>query len=129
MSSKWTRLLVEVGLGIDQHGQDPTKAAIKAIKDAIQRVCIPYIVERQLIRSNTIKLEVTIGIPYPDKVDIERIKKEIPLEGKVVFNIVEGGLKSRCVLVPELGDKSDEMIIAVASITIYIDTQRLSRCQ
>lgn len=128
MSNKWTRLLVEVGLGIDQHGQDPTKAAIKAIKNAVQRVCIPYIVERQLIRSNTIKLEVTIGIPYPDKVDIGRIKKEIPLEGEVIFNIVEGGLKSRCVLVPELGDKSDEMIIAVASITIYINTQRLSRC-
>ncbi len=120
MSNNWTPLLVEVGLGVEQHGQDPTKAAIKAIRDAIQRVCIPYLVEKQLLKSGRIKLEISIGVPYHDRVDIERIKKEIPLEGDAVFKIVEGGLKTKCAKVPELGDKSDEMFVAVASITLYI---------
>jgi len=123
LSNKWARLLVEVGLGVEQHGQDPTKAAIKAIRDAIQRVCIPYLVEKQLLEPGRIKLEITIGVPYHDKVDIERIRKEIPLEGEAIFNIVEGGLKTRCVKVPELGDQSDEMLVAVTSITLYIKTE------
>jgi len=35
--SEWKKFVIEFGFGIDQHGQDPTHAAIKAIKDAISR--------------------------------------------------------------------------------------------
>jgi len=120
LPNRWTRLLVEVGLGVEQHGQDPTKAAIKAIRDAIQRVCIPYLVEEGLMEPDKIRLKVTIGVPHHDRVDVERIRREIPLEGEAEFEIIEGGLKTRCVMVPELGDRSDEMLIAVASITLYV---------
>ncbi len=37
--------IVEMGMGIDQHGQDPTSAAPKAVKDAISRSCLCGLVE------------------------------------------------------------------------------------
>jgi adenylate kinase len=34
------RFIVEIGMGVDFHGQDVTKAAVKAAKDAISRSCL-----------------------------------------------------------------------------------------
>ncbi len=31
------KFVIEVGMGVDQHGQDNTRAAEKAVQDAIQR--------------------------------------------------------------------------------------------
>ncbi len=39
------KFIVEMGMGIDQHGQDPTNAARKAVKDAISRSCLCGLVE------------------------------------------------------------------------------------
>ena len=34
------RFVMEMGTGIDQHGQDSTKAATRAIEDAVRRICL-----------------------------------------------------------------------------------------
>ena len=36
-------LSVQVGYGVDMHGQEPTKAAVKAVKDAIGSVSMPAV--------------------------------------------------------------------------------------
>ncbi len=116
----WIRLVVETGIGVDQHGQDPTRASIKAIRDAIQRVCLPVLVEEYKATPEDILVVVEIGVPYPEKVDKERLIREIPLEGRVELRIYDGGLKTSCVAMREYGDKTSEMLIAVVAITVYV---------
>lgn len=117
---EWKRYVIEMGMGIDQHGQDPTKAAIKAVKDAISRVCTVGLVELFDFNPKNIRIESIIGVPYPEYVEIEKVKAAIPLECTKDVNIIEGGLKGPGIALKEFGDKTDEILIAVAFITIYV---------
>ncbi|HEU97299.1 MAG TPA: hypothetical protein ENO36_00385 [Fervidicoccus fontis] len=112
-------MLVETGIGIDQHGQNPTKAAVKAVKDAISRVCIPYLMER----GKEFAVYVEIGVPHSSAVEKEEIAKALP--GGECYRLLgvevrEGGLSTRCIKSEDLGDRGDEMIIAVAAITVLV---------
>lgn len=118
MISEWKKYLVEVGIGIDHHGQDPTSASKKAVSDAIQRVCIPYLVSEDFKKKYELKIHVRIGVPMNDKVNKEEVLRVIPINGNKEIEVINGGLVSSCVMLREYGDKSDDMIIAVASITI-----------
>ncbi|AHF79457.1 Lin0512 family protein [Thermococcus paralvinellae] len=119
--NEWKRYVIEIGMGIDQHGQDSTKAAIKAVKDAISRVCTVGLLELfELDFERDVRVEVIIGGPYPEKVDVEKVRKAIPLKCEKVINVVNGGLKGPGIALEEFGDKTNEMLIAVAFITIYV---------
>lgn len=109
-------------MGIEQHGQDPTKAAVKAVKDAVSRVCIPYFLEK----GKEFAVYVEIGVPHSSQVRREEILKALP--GGECYKVLgievkEGGLATKCVRIEELGDKKDEMIIAVAAITVLVREQ------
>ncbi len=39
------RFVLEFGMGLDQHGQDVTNAACKAVKDAVARSCLSGLLE------------------------------------------------------------------------------------
>ncbi len=119
--SEWKRYVIEIGMGIDQHGQDSTKAAIKAVKDAISRICTVGLLELfELDFERDVKVEAIIGIPYPENVDVEEVRKAIPLRCEKVINVVNGGLKGPGIALEEFGDKTNEMLIAIAFITIYV---------
>jgi len=119
--SEWRRYVIEIGMGIDQHGQDPTKAAIKAIKDAITRVCTVGLLELfELDLERDIKAEILIGVPYSQRVNIEKVKEVIPLPCEKVVKIVEGGLKGPGIALKEFGDKTNEILVAIAFITLYV---------
>ena len=114
------RFVVEVGMGVDQHGQDNTRAAEKAVQDAIQRSCLCGLREvAGLKNSADMVVEVLIGCPSPETVDKERVLKALPL-GQKKIEVRHGGLSGKTVFLPELGDKSDEMIVANAIITVYV---------
>jgi uncharacterized protein (TIGR02058 family) len=112
-------LFVEAGFGCDQHGQDSTKAAVRACRNAIEFNSIPCI--RSIVpggRENMI-LRVQIAVPFPETVDEEAIKKVFPYGKFLPIEISRGGmLASSGIALPELGDKNDMMHIAVAVITI-----------
>jgi len=59
----WHKLLIEMGMGVDQHGQSPTHACQKAILDAVHRVCMPSLVEGGLLSSCKVKLTIDLGVP------------------------------------------------------------------
>ncbi|WP_461862734.1 Lin0512 family protein [Thermococcus sp.] len=119
--AEWGRYVIEIGMGIDQHGQNPTKAAVKAVRDAITRVCTVGLLELfDLDFEKDVRAEVIIGVPYPQGVDVEEVRKAIPLKCEKVVRIVEGGLKGPGIALKEFGDKTDEMLIAVAFITLYV---------
>ena len=118
---EWNRYVIEIGMGIDHHGQNSTKAAVRAIKDAISRVYLIGLLELfKLNFESDIKTEVLIGVPYSKSVNKKELKEAIPLNCKKVINIVDGGLKGRGTILKEFKDKTDEIIIAIALITIYV---------
>ena len=114
-----TILFVESGFGCDQHGQNSTKAALRACRNAIEFNSIPSI--RNIIPGGkeNMLLRVQIGVPSPETVDANAIQTVFPYGKLLPLEVIEGGMRaSSGIALPEMGDKNDDMIIAVAVITI-----------
>ncbi|NPV88099.1 hypothetical protein HPY42_01050 [Coprothermobacteraceae bacterium] len=105
-------------MGVEQHGQDPTRAAEKAVRDAVMRVCIPGL--REIFGQPSIKLTVHVGVSDAESVDVDRLKGALPLPLEAEFVVEEGGLKTKGIAMPELGDTNDQMYVAVAAITVWV---------
>jgi uncharacterized protein (TIGR02058 family) len=87
---KGKRLILEMGSGNDLHGGDYTKAAVRAVEDAIHHSSLTFI--RTLgVDPRTMQVEVTIGVQRPDKVDAAVVKAALP-HGQVTVNVIKGGL-------------------------------------
>ena len=107
------RVILELGAGNDLHGGDYTKAAVRAVDDAIHHSSLPLI--RTLgLDSSRMRVEVTIGVQQPSKVDTEMVKSALP-HGQVTVNVVKGGLD---VADEETGDVA---VIASAAIAVRMD--------
>ena len=116
----WRRFVVEVGMGVDQHGQDNTRAAEKAVQDAIHRSCLCGLREVAGLKSPADMLvDVLIGCPSPETVDKEKVLKILPF-GQKKIEVRRGGLSGKTVFLPDLGDKTDDLIVANAVVTVYV---------
>ncbi len=107
------RLILEMGAGNDLHGADYTKAALRAVQDALHHSSLAMIGSLGL-DSKAMQVEVTIGVQQPDKVDAEAVKASLP-RGQVTVKVVKGGLD-----VPEEG-RHDAAVIASAAIAVRFD--------
>jgi uncharacterized protein (TIGR02058 family) len=118
------RLLIEMGMGIDQHGQSPTKAAIKAIKNAIQNVYITGLIEIFDIKNlEEIEILAELGVPDPDMVDIKEVKTAFPIQGNINIDVKNGGLKIKALKIEELKDLNDEVIICCAAVSVFVQAK------
>ena len=107
------RIITEYGSGNDLHGGDYTKAAVRAVQDAIHHSSLSLI--RTLgVDAKTMQVEVTIGVQRPGEVRPEMVKAALP-HGEVTVRIVKGGLD-----VPDEA-VGDVAIIASAAVTVRID--------
>ncbi len=119
------KFVIQVGTGIDQHGQDVTKAAQKAIKDATDRICLSGLVDLVQIRNlDDIIVDILLGCPYPDQVNETQVIQSLPF-GQKRIKVVKGGLIVHGIFQPELGDTTDEMIIVNAAVTVMVDEDLL----
>lgn len=113
-------LFVEVGFGSDQHGQDATKAAIKACRSAIEWNSLPSI--NQIVPGgyDGMKVRVQLAVPVDAKdIDTEAVKKVFPYGQLLPIEIQRGGMRaSSGIALPAMGDKNDDWIIAVAAVTV-----------
>jgi uncharacterized protein (TIGR02058 family) len=86
-----TQFAVQMGMGTDLKGQDYTKAACRAVHDALHRnflsigQAFDFPVEAMLV-------DVRIGVTRPDEVDLARVQSEVPY-GFVTVEAVSGGLE------------------------------------
>jgi uncharacterized protein (TIGR02058 family) len=116
----YKRYVVELGYGADLHGADATKAAQRAVKDAISRSCLCGLFEIVGLRDpDDMHVKVKIGCPKPGEVDAEAILGVIPF-GSKELEVVEGGLTTRGIEVPSLGC-GDTVLVAVASLTVCVN--------
>jgi uncharacterized protein (TIGR02058 family) len=83
-------MVLEFGTGVDVHGSDATKAARRAVSDAIRHSSLPLL-QQIRERGGTMLVDVTIGVPEPSAVDVEAVKAELP-HGEVSVRVVQGGL-------------------------------------
>ena len=107
------RVILEMGTGNDLHGGDYTKAALRALEDAVHHSSLSMIRSLELDR-NAAHVEVTIGVQRPEKVDADAVKKSLPF-GQVKVSVVKGGLD-----VPG-ADGHDLAVIASAAVAVRFD--------
>ena len=107
------RVILELGAGNDLHGGDYTKAAIRAVQDAIHHSSLPLL-RTLALDPRRMQVEVTIGVQQPDKVDAETVKSALP-HGQVTVNVVKGGLD---VADEETGDVA---VIVSAAVAVRMD--------
>jgi uncharacterized protein (TIGR02058 family) len=110
---KGKRVILEMGSGNDLHGGDYTKAAVRAVEDAIHHSSLTFI--RTLgVDPRMMQVEVTIGVQRPEKVDAEVVKAALP-HGQVTVNVVKGGLD-----VPD-EEVGDVAVIASAAVAVRLE--------
>ena len=113
------RIILELGTGNDLHGRDYTKAALRAVQDALHHSSMSWI--RSLgVDSKQMQVEVTVAVQEPDKVDVEKVKASLP-HGIVTVQAVKGGLN---VPDPERGDIA---VIASAAVAVRMDLPQQKR--
>ena len=110
---KAKRVILEMGSGNDLHGGDYTKAAVRAVEDAIHHSSLTFI--RTLgVDPRAMQVEVTIGVQRPEKVDPEVVKAALP-HGQVTVNVVKGGLD-----IPD-EEAGDLAVIASAAVAVRLE--------
>src|SRR5512133_2387457 len=116
------RLLIEFGNGIDQHGQNPTDAAVRAVKDAISWNYLVGLREvLGLSDGDKMVVRVTIATPYPERVDDEAVARAMP-HGQKHVAVIQGGLLYHSGHASaRLGDQSDEVIVANAAVEVGVE--------
>ena len=107
------RVILELGTGNDLHGGDYTKAALRAVQDALHHSSLAML--RTLnIKAADMMVEVTIGVQKPEMVDLEKVRASLPY-GTITAKAVKGGLD-----VPD-DDRDDTAVIASAAIAVRLD--------
>ena len=104
------RYLTEMGMGVDVHGGDYTKAAKRAVADALRHSSLNFFKHTGKSKED-MQLVVKIGVAEPSKVDTDAVAKELPY-GHVQVETELGGLNVAA------EDGNDLMVIANAAILV-----------
>lgn len=107
------RMALEIGMGTDIRGADYTKAAVRALKDALWHNSLS-VAPALGFSVEDMQVEVYIGVPQPDKVDTEAVRAALPHGGGTV-RVVRGGLE-----IPNDAG-TDSTVIANAAAIVRLD--------
>lgn len=110
------RCVTEMGMGVDIRGNDATKAARRAVSDAIRHSSLGFF---RLVdgKPEDMVIELRIGVPDPAGVDAAAVAAELPY-GTVTVHVEKGGLS-----VPA-EDGSAGVLIANAAVLVHLDDGR-----
>jgi len=113
-------MFIETGMGIDVHGQNVTKAAIRAVQNAIHFNSMPGI--RTVLPENKLenmKVNVKLAVPGDKELlEIEAVKAVLPY-GEVTVHVQDGGmLTTSGIVLPDKEDKNDLMYIVIAAVEV-----------
>ncbi len=119
MNANRKRFIVEIGTGIDIHGENVTKAACRAVKDAVSRSCLCGLLEiLELKNLEDVQVDIQVASPNPDQVDLEQVMAEVPI-GRKSAHAVEGGMTARGLCVPQFAPQCDQIVVANAAVTVF----------
>ncbi|MGB0844909.1 MAG: Lin0512 family protein [Alphaproteobacteria bacterium] len=107
------RIILEMGTGNDLYGGDYTKAACRAVQDALHHSSITLF-KSMGYDSKDMRVQVTIAVQEPEKVNISTVEAELP-RGVATVTTVKGGLN-----VPDI-EAGHAHIIATAAIEAFLN--------
>ena len=107
------RMVMEIGMGTDIRGSDDTKAAVRALRDALWHNALT-ITNALGVDVDSMQVEVTVGVPHPERVDQAAVLAILP-HGTGTVNVVEGGLEI------ENESRTGTTIIANAAAVVRLD--------
>lgn len=111
---------MELGMGTSLRRQDYTKAAIRALQDALWHNSLTMADAFGFSREDMI-VEVEIGVQKPEAVDTEAVKAILPY-GKGQVRVVHGGLDIAKPASKITAD-TDKTVIANAAVNVFFDMQ------
>ena len=110
------RIILEMGTGNDLYGEDYTKAACRAVDDALHHSSL--ILFRSLGFDHAdMDVRVTIAVQQPKKVNIAVVAAKLP-RGNPTIQVVKGGLD----MVDGVHDTRS--VIATAAVEAYLDIDK-----
>lgn len=113
-------LFIQTGTGMDVHGQDVTKASVRAVEDAIFRNSMPGI-EKSLPgqKLENMKVNVRLAVPLDrSNLDTDKVKEVLPY-GTVEVDVTDGGMAtSSGIILEDKDDANDLMYIVNAAVEV-----------
>jgi uncharacterized protein (TIGR02058 family) len=106
-------MVLEIGMGTDIRGAEPTKAAVRALRDALWHNSLGVAAALGL-DTDSMHVEVTIGVPHPERVNKDEVLAVLP-HGTGTVTVVDGGLE-----IPT-DDGSNSTLIASAAAVVWLD--------
>jgi len=107
------RMVLELGMGTDIRGADYTKAAVRALRDALWHNSLS-IADAVGLPVDAMRVEVRIGVPHPEQVDKAQVLAVLP-HGTGTVTVVEGGLE-----IPNDAG-TDSLVLAHAAAIVRLD--------
>lgn len=107
------RMVLQIGMGTDIRGADSTKAAVRALRDALWHNSLG-IADAVGLPREAMRIEVTVGVPRPETVDKAAVLEVLPY-GTGNLTVVDGGLE-----IPNDAG-SDSTLIAHAAAVVLLD--------
>jgi len=107
------RMVLQLGQGTDIHGADSTKAAERAVRDALWRNFL-QIADALGQPREAMNIQVTIGAPRPETIDKTAVAAVFPY-GTVDVRCEEGGLE---IATP---NGKDSTLLAHAAVVVRMD--------
>lgn len=111
-----TRVAMEFGMGTSLRKADYTKAAVRAVSDALWHNSLNMAEAFGFSKEDMI-VDIEIGVQKPEQVDAQMVKAVLPY-GQGSVTVVRGGLD-----VPK-PDGTGSTIIANAAIVVSFDMER-----
>ncbi|MFC4103456.1 Lin0512 family protein [Paenibacillus xanthanilyticus] len=113
-------MFIELGMGTDLHGQNITKAAVRAVQNAIHHNSMPGL--RAVLPGGSLdnmRVNVKLAVPCDrELLDHEAVKAVLPY-GTVTIEVMDGGmLTTSGVVLPDKDDKNDLIYVVVASVEV-----------
>ena len=107
------RMVLEIGMGTDIRGSDSTKAAVRALRDALWHNSL-NVAKALGLDTDSMQVEVTIGVPRPEQVNKDEVLAVLP-HGTGTVTVVDGGLE----IANDEGTGST--LIASAAAVVWLD--------
>lgn len=106
------RIILEMGSSNSLYGEDYTKAACRAVQDALRHSSL-VLFKSLGYDHRQMRVEVTIGVQQPDKVDCAIVAAELP-RGWAEVTVVHGGLNVHD------PDNDTTHVIATAAVAAFL---------
>ena len=102
-------------MGTDFHGQDVTKAAKKAVKDAVSRSCLCGLDEVLGLTDFTrqVRILATVAVSRPEEVDCAEVASALPVGTAFIMVLVSVVLTLVSGLIPAQSAAKKDPVIAL----------------